>query len=253
VPVRAAILAAVAIALLAVGCGGKHHAAAPTISLRVYFYKGAALVPTVVHVPQTQAVATSAVEALLSGPPAGYTTALPSGAGLESLSVVGGIATAHFDSSLAGLKRTGQGQLVYTLTQFRTVHGVEADAGSRALAFQGGNDATLPGPATRDDFVDLTPQSPIFVASPLRDSTVSSPVHANGTSDVFEATMQVDTWSGNKKLSSRTITATSGTGTRGTWKATFALPSGPARLDFYEVSQENGSHLHETVVHVNVR
>jgi hypothetical protein len=253
----AAFLAAVVLVLAGAGCGGKHHAAgpttSPTTSLRVYFYKGPALVPTVVHVPQTQAVATAAVEALLAGPPAGYTSALPPGAQLSSLTIAGGIASARFDSSVAGLKRTGQGQLVYTLTQFSTVHGVEAGAGQEQLAFQGGDDAPLAGPATRDDFVDLTAQAPIFVAAPLRDSTVTSPVHANGTSDVFEATMQVDAWSGSRKLDSRTVTATSGTGTRGTWKTTFALPPGSAHLDFYEVSQENGSHLHETVVHLNVR
>jgi Immunoglobulin-like domain of bacterial spore germination/Sporulation and spore germination len=249
------------VALLA-GCGGKQHAAqtttsqttttAKTIPLAVYFYRGAALVPTVVHVPQTQAVGTSAIESLLAGPPSGYTTALPAHAQLLGLSIVGGIATARFDSSLAGLPRTGQAQLVYTLTQFASVRGVEAQAGSAPLTFQDGSDLPLTVPATRDDFADLTPLAPIFVSAPLRDSTVSSPVQASGTANVPEATIQVDVWSGSRKLATRTITATLGSPNRGTWKSTFVLPPGPARLDFYEPSQENGAHLHETVVNLTV-
>ena len=249
------------VAVLA-GCGGKHHAAetttspatttGKTIPLRVYFYRGAALVPTVVHVPQTQAVGASALESLLAGPPSGYTTALPADTQLLGLSIVGGIATARFDSGLAGLSRTGQAQLVYTLTQFSTVQGVEAQAGSAPLTFQDGADVPLTGPATRDDFADLTPLAPIFVSTPQRDSTVSSPVRAGGTADVPEATIQVDVWSGSRKLSTRTITASSGSGDRGIWHATFVLPPGPARLDFYEPSQENGAHLHETVVSLTV-
>jgi Immunoglobulin-like domain of bacterial spore germination/Sporulation and spore germination len=253
VPVRVAAILVVA-ALLA-GCGGKHHAAAPakpTTALEVYFYRGAALVPTVVHVPQTQAVGTAALGALLAGPPSGYTTALPAHAQLQALSIVDDIATAQFDSSLAGLPRTGQAQIVYTLTQFRTVHGVEASVGAAPLQFQDGAGQALNRPVTRDDFVDLTPLAPIFVAAPARDSTVASPVHARGTSDVFEGTMQVDVYSGGTKIATRTITATAGSGTRGTWQATFTLPPGPALLDFYEPSQENGAHLHETVVDFTV-
>jgi hypothetical protein len=251
VAVRVGALLAVA-ALLA-GCGGRQHAATPTIQLQVYFYRGAALVPTVVNVPKTEAVGAAALEQLLAGPPAGYTSALPVHATLHALSILAGTADARFDESLADLPRTGQAQIVYTLTQFRTVHAVEAFAGQRPIAFQDGGEHPLAAPATRNDFVDLTAQAPIFVADPARGSTVTSPVHAHGTSDVFEATMQVDVWSGSQKLATRTITATSGTGTRGTWQATFALPPGPARLDFYAPSQENGARLDETVVDLNVR
>ena len=55
-------------------------------------------------------------------------------------------------------------------------------------------------------------------------------------------------WSGGKLLRTQTITASSGTGTRGTWSATFDLPPGPAKLVFYEPSAENGQPLHQTTV-----
>ena len=224
-----------AVAAVLAGCGGSRHAA-PSVALQTWFYRGAALVPVVVHVPQTKAVATTAVESLLAGPPQGYRTAVPSGTQLQSLAIAGGTASAQLAPST--LAREAQAQLVYTLTQFRSVKRVEL-SGTPAV--------------TRDDYVDLTPAAPIFVASPLRGSTVTSPVRASGTSDVFEGTMQVDVYSGGRKLRTQTVTATSGSGTRGTWKATFALPPGPARLDFYEPSAENGSKLHETIVDLTVQ
>ena len=235
---RFGFLAAAVVAVLLTGCGSKNTAPTTTVvttgsqvALKVYFYRGNALVPVTVHVPETQAVASAALTALLAGPPAGYRSALPADLRLESVAVAGGVATAHFSSSLSS--HTAEGQVVYTLTQFPTIR-----------SFDG---------STRDDFADLTPDAAIFVAEPKRDSTVSSPVHASGTADVFEGTLAVDIWSGGKLLRTQTIQATSGTGTRGTWSATFDLPPGPARLVFYEPSAENGSHLHTAEVDLTVR
>jgi Sporulation and spore germination/Immunoglobulin-like domain of bacterial spore germination len=228
-------------ALLLAGCGTKpppKHTVSTTtaqaagkLSLRVYFYKGNALVPVTVKVPQTRAVAAAALTRLLAGPPPGYETAIPPHVRLESVAITHGAATAHF--SAGGFSHSAEGQIVYTLTQFPTIGSVDG--------------------STRNDFVDLTPAALIFVASPARDSTVASPVHANGTADVFEGTFAVDVWSGGKKLRTQTINATSGSGTRGTWSATIALPPGPARLVFYAPNAENGAPLHETEVDVTVR
>ena len=241
---RAAFLL-VCCALLA-GCGGK--TAKPPgpgttttggarQAVQLYFLRGNALVPVTVSVPETQAIATAALERLLAAPPQGYETAIPAGTQLQSLAVSGGRATVRL--SAAELSHSAQGQVVYTLTQFPTVTSVDG--------------GPFPAPAGRDAFADLTPRSAIFVAAPLRDSTVSSPVNASGTADVFEGTMAVDVWSGGKLLRTQTIQASSGTGTRGTWSATIELPPGPAKLFFYEPSAENGAPLHATTVLVSVR
>jgi hypothetical protein len=226
------------VAVLLTGCGSKNTSptttsatSGPQVALKLYFYRGNALVPVTVHVPETQAVASAAIGALLAGPPAGYQTAMPAGVRLESVAVANGSATAHFSSPVSS--HTAQGQIVYTLTQFPTI-----------TSFDG---------STRADFADLTPAAAIFIAEPKRDSAVSSPVHASGTADVFEGTLAVDVWSGGKVLRTQTIQATSGTGTRGTWSATFDLPPGPARLVFYEPSAENGSHLHTAEVDLTVK
>jgi len=224
-------------AVLLAGCGGPSprtktatQSKPQLLALKVYFYRGNALVPVTVTVPETRAVAAAALSELLAGAPPSYRSAIPAHLHLESLAVSDGVASARFSAS--GFSHSAEGQIVYTLTQFPTITSVDG--------------------STRSDFADLTPAALIFVAEPTRDSTVSSPVRASGTADVFEGTIAVDVWSGGKKLRTQTITATAGSGQRGTWSATFDLPPGPARLVFYEPSAENGEPLHETEVDLTV-
>ena len=226
-------------AFLLAGCGhtsstpptGTTAPAGQRIALKVYFYKGNALVPVTIHVPATRAVATAALGALLAGPPAGFRTAIPAGAQLESLAVSNGVASPKL--SAHSLAHDAEGQIVYTLTQFTTVTSVDG--------------------TNRNDFADLTTLAPIFIGSPVRGASVSSPVHVSGTADVFEGTIAYQVWSGGRKLRTGFLTASAGTGTRGTWAATFDLPPGPAKLVFYEPSAENGRPLHETELDVTVQ
>ena len=60
-----------------------------TMAVKAYFLRDNALVPVVVDVPQSRAVARAALEALLAGPPAGYTTAVPEAAKLGNVTLVG--------------------------------------------------------------------------------------------------------------------------------------------------------------------
>ena len=65
--------------------------------------------------------------------------------------------------------------------------------GSGPVALQGGDGSRPRPPARRRaDYTDLTSDALIFVRTPARDSTVSSPVHLAGTADTFEATFQID-------------------------------------------------------------
>jgi hypothetical protein len=256
-----------ALVLLALpGCGGGNGATTTTApattaattaaatSLKTYFFRDAALVPVTATVPATQAVARAALEALLAGAPPGTDTAIPAGTALEDVTVEGGVARAAFSRELGDPTRSAQAQIVSTLAQFPTVTGVEIGVhGKGAVPLQDGAGETIAGPATPADYVDLTAEAPIFVREPARDSTVSSPVHASGTADVFEATFAVDVWSGGRKLRTEVITASSGTGTRGTWSKTIDLPPGPAKLVFYEPSAEDGRPLHETTVELTAR
>jgi hypothetical protein len=246
------------------GCGGKvtthpgtsgGATTSATRTLGAFFFRDAALTRVPVRVPDSPAVATQAVGALLAGPPAGYTTAIPSGTRLVALDIANGVAVARFSAELGTPSRSAQGQIVATLTQFPTIHGVQLQEEGAASAppLEDGAGRPLGRPATSSDYADLTSRAPIFVEEPRRDASVSSPVRASGTADVFEGAFVVEVWSGGKRLRTQPIQATSGTGTRGTWKATIALPPGPAKLVFYEPSAADGRPLHTTTVLLNVR
>jgi hypothetical protein len=212
-----------------------------TIAVKTYFYRGNALVPVVVHVPATRAVAAAAVNALLAGPPRGYRTALPPTA-LKSLSIVNGVGKAVF-SRIVSAPRMARAQIVYTLTQFPSVRSV-------LLSDTAWTEYT---PEHRSDYVDVTPGALIFVGRPLRDSTVSSPVRISGTAVAFEATLAMELWSHAKRLRRLTITASVGAPERGSWSQTLSLAPGSYHVVLYEPSAENGTHLHTTTVDFRVR
>ncbi len=247
------------------GCGSSHNSTttrltgststgAGTQPVGVYFFHDGALTRVGERIPQTEAVAASALGKLLAGPPSGFQTALPPGAVLRGVSIAAGTATATFSAGLGDLSRSGQAQIVSTLAQFPTVRDVSIAAeGIGPVPLQGGDGTDLGRPATSADYVDLTASALIFVRTPARGSTVSSPVHLAGTADVFEATFQIEVHADGKLLTAKTITASSGSGTRGTWSATLDLPPGDVTLLLYEASAKDGSHLHETEVPLHVR
>jgi len=215
--IRAWATAALLLCAFLAGCGGTSQPSGTTTaetttgatrSVEIYYLRGNALVPVRVSIAATLAIATASLQKLLSGPPDGYRTAIPSGTALESVAVSGGHATVQL--STGQLTRSAQGQIAYTLTQFPSITAVD-----------GGPFTT---PASRADFADLTPNAAIFVAEPERDSTIASPVQVSGTADVFEGTLAVDVWSGGKRLRTQTIQASSGTGTRGSWSASIRTP-----------------------------
>ena len=225
----------------------------PTMPVRVYFYRGAALVPVTVQAPKTKAVATAAVHALLAGPPSGYSTAIPEGTRLLKVEVPGGgVAAANFSQELAGAPRTAQAQIVYTLTEFATIKHVLVAAAGSPLQLTDGAGSPDVGGATRETYVDLTPDAPIFVETPLRGATVSSPVNVSGTASVFEATLALEVRRDGQLLETDSITASNGAPDRGTFEKSLDLQPGDYQLVFYEPSAQDGSHLHTTTVDVTV-
>jgi hypothetical protein len=130
--------------------------------------------------------------------------------------------------------RAGLAQIVYTLSQFPGVKAVEVN-GKRY---------------TRADFEDETPL--ILVESPLPFEKVRSPLRATGTANTFEATFNYDlVGPDGKVIAHNFVTATSGSGTRGTFD--FSVPftvsqSGPGKLVVYELSAADGSRVHEVTI-----
>jgi len=137
------------------------------------------------------------------------------------------------------LPRAALSQLVYTLTQFPTVDSVEVKGKSY----------------TRADFEDLTPL--ILVESPLPFRQVTSPLHATGTANTFEATFNYELRDPDGKVvAHHFVTATSGSGMRGTFDFTAPFTihrSGMGKLVVFELSAENGKRIHLAEVPLQLR
>ncbi len=138
----------------------------------------------------------------------------------------------------AKLSRAARAQITYTLTQ--PPYGAVAD-------FDGGR-------FTRADFEDLTPA--ILVESPLAFQEVGNPVQASGTANTFEATFEYElTDTDGKIVDESFVTATSGTGTRGTFEFTtkpYEIAfDGVGALIVFERSAKDGSRIN--LVEIPVR
>jgi spore germination protein GerM len=247
--------------------------AAATMSLKVYFLRpiggsqparGPFIATAARAVPATPAPAAAAVRLLLAGPIAreraiGMSTAIPVGTTLRGLTIAGGVATVDLSGTFAvsGTVAAGGGtlstrgrlaQVVYTLTQFPSVSkGVVFRLDGRVVTVFGSQGMTLSHAQKRSDYESLTP--PIFVDSPAAFAVVKGTLRVSGTADVFEATFRARVVRGTKQ-GTTTVTATSGSGTRGTFsfalRAPGTVPTGS--LVVWDPSAEDGSPLHTVTI-----
>ncbi len=208
-------------------------------SLRVYFLLNDKVQPVLRTVPQTKAVAGAALNALLEGPTAseeqiGLATQLSSESSW-SVERSGGVLIVHGDVP----QGAPLAQVVYTMTQFPNAPRVQVDGKTY----------------TRADFEDFTPA--ILVELPLPFQAVSSPMRLAGTANTFEATFQYELKDAQGKiLAKHFATATSGSGTRGTYdlKVPFeATSGGPGTLRVWEDSAANGKPIHVVQLPVQIQ
>jgi germination protein M len=233
-------LAGAAVIASLAGCGGggtrSVMTATPQLtSIRVYFLRAGRVQPVHRTVHQTSDLATAALEKLAAGP----TPAERKDLGLTSVvQETEGITFSGSEAHVPTFDRASLAQIVYTLTQFPAI---------RTIAV---GDMRY----TRKDFEDETPI--ILVESPLPFQTVTTPLHATGTANTFEATFQYDLVDpGGKLLKTHFVTATSGTGTRGTFDFSVPFKSGSVgmgKLVVYELSAKDGSRIHETAIPVRM-
>jgi Immunoglobulin-like domain of bacterial spore germination/Sporulation and spore germination len=220
-----------AFGVLLAGCGGDDSTDATstdtsTLPAHVYVLRDGKVWPVSRELSAT-ATEADAVDALLDGPSSDEeseldaTTAIPSGTEIDDVQVADGVATV---STSAELSAEARAQLVYTLTQFPSVDSV--DIGGEAH--------------TRADFEDQTPA--ILVESPLPFADVTSPITATGTANTFEATFNYELLDADGDVVDENfVTATSGTGTRGTFEFTTGNFDQASTLVVFEPSAEDGS------------
>jgi hypothetical protein len=196
-----------------------------------------------VRVPHADAVATAALRSLLAGPPAGYETALPDDVRARVLGIADAAATLDLSPALDD---RANAQLVYTLTQFRTIRGV----GYPGMEDPDVHEAT-DHPLKRSDFVRFAP--PILVESPLPHDQVATPVHVSGTASVYEATLFVELVQNGTVLTKKLVTASSGAPYTGTFETTLAGgETGPATVVAFAPNAANGAEQHRIEVPVTL-
>lgn len=230
-----------------------------TTVVRAYFYYGgelgtAGLVPLLREVPETRAVATAAMQALLEGPTSDesgereITSAVPDGSRLLGLTIEDGVATVDLSSefesgggSMSVFVRLGQ--VVYTLTQFPTVQTVRLEIEGQPVTVFSSEGVILDGPLGRDQYADLLPA--IFVDRPAYGAAIGNPARVTGSANVFEASFLVTLLDGEgNQILETPAMATCGTGCRGTFDVTlpYSVPAaGWGTLRVWEASAMDGS------------
>ena len=275
--VLAALLAL--LALVAAGCNGDEEAVPPpettspvettpqptpeTSTFAVYLLRDGVIAPVRRTVASTPAVARASLEALMTGPTGaeesdGLVTAIPDGTTLLDVSVADGVATVDlsgtFDDgggSASMLRRVAQ--VVATLTQFSTIERVAFRLDGEPVETIGGEGVVVDPPIGRIAIEEQSPQ--ILIESPLPEDTVTSPIRLRGTANVFEATVSIELRNETGAVVYEGFTtATSGTGTRGTFDTTVPLKDldGPITIVAFEASAEDGRPLHVAKVPVTL-
>jgi hypothetical protein len=253
-----------ALALAAGGCGGSEDDKAsssppppgpPTTSgtttettpepiggtdVGVYFVRDDRLGYATRKVGVTPKIATAALGELLGGPSAeeqeaGLATDVPPNTKLDSLTIENGTAAVELSNPIDAL---GTAQVVQTLLQFDTVSRVRLDGKLH----------------TPTDIEQSLPA--ILVESPAPNAHVSSPLQLRGSANTFEATFQVEVRPNQgKPLAADFVTATSGSGTRGTFdkRLDFTVDrERPGTVVVYERSAEDGSVINRVEIPVTL-
>ncbi|HYF25479.1 MAG TPA: GerMN domain-containing protein [Baekduia sp.] len=281
------VTAVLALGLAAPGCGDDDEDAASTqptaappaattrppattpgrgSALRVYLLRGEDVTPVARSVPATRQVAAAAMRELLQGPTgaeraAGLTTAVPPGTGLLGVTLRDATATVdltrRFEAGGGSLSMTSRvAQVVATLTAFPTVRRVAMRLDGESVRTVGGEGVPVAPPLTRADIEDRLPQ--ILVESPLRGERVGSPLRVTGSSNTFEATSVVELRGPDgEQLAKEAVTATSGSGQRGTFAVTLRFEPPPSAraltLFSYAPSAQDGSPQHAVRIPLRAR
>jgi Immunoglobulin-like domain of bacterial spore germination/Sporulation and spore germination len=211
-----------------------------TVTLTLYFLHGGKLAVAHRTIPATQGVGTAALRALAQGPTreeraAGLRSAVQRGFH-PNLSIQNGLATLQPQQ----FPEPAVAEFVYTLTQFPSVHAVQIGADGKHFS--------------RASFARYLPA--ILIELPAPGDTVTSPLHVSGTANTFEGSFQVELRAGGERLLKKTITASSGSGTRGSFAASIPFHATRAAngvLLAYAASPANGRPTDVVRIPVRVR
>lgn len=225
----------------------------------VYFSKDEKICAAARKVPTTS-IGAAAMASLLQGPTAeeksgGMSTSIPAGTRLLGLNIKNGVATVDLSGEFASgggtlSMTTRLAQVVFTLTQFPSVNGVNFMLDGKTVKVFGGEGIILDHPVNRSDYEQISPA--ILVESPTLGQFVGNPLRVRGTANVFEAVLKIDVVSqSGKVVLTKRVVASSGTGTRGTFDVTIPFTLSQATIVVYSESPKDGSRIN--VVRIPVR
>jgi hypothetical protein len=215
----------------------------------VFLLRDGALTAVRREVPHTLGVARASLEQLLAGPTNaesqdGLTTAIPDGTTLRGVTLDGGTITVDVTGGFGSGPDPGLrvAQVVYTATQFATVQHVQLEL----------DGAPLGSPKGRADLDQQAPQ--ILLDTPTAGQAAGCPLRVSGSADTPEGALTVELRaSDGGLLVKKDITASSGSGVRGSFHTTLGCSAtGPATLTVYALSAEDGAPAHRTVVQLTL-
>lgn len=226
---------------------------APVVRQVAVYFTRAGLLAAVAREMVSDDSLTGTMNLLLVGPTAtekqaGFSSAIPTGTRLNRIGSTGGVATVDLSSayasgggSLSMMLRVAQ--ITYTVSQFSGIDRVRYRLDGRDLTVLGGEGLLLELPQTRQDLEDVQPK--ILIESPAYGATVGRRFVARGTANTFEATHRLQVLDGaGSVVFDAVVTATSGSGTRGSWEREVILPplvGGGVTVRVFEVSAADGS------------
>jgi hypothetical protein len=210
---------------------------------------------------EVPAVAEGVIESLLDGATSddeslGLTTAVPDGTTLNSVVIDGegtGVVDLSAEFAAGGDEASAHqrlAQVVYAMTQFPTVEQVEIWVDGEPLTSVGDDDVAVAGPLTRVDFqfggVYGGVEDQILVEMPRPGEIIEGPsVDVGGSANTYEATVNLEgAADGTVLVPEEFTTATSGSGTPGTFTHTLTFPAGttgPVVVSVYSLSPEDGA------------
>jgi hypothetical protein len=211
-----------------------------TLTIQVWFQRDGKLFATARTRPLTQNTSHLALTELIAGPSTveHLETSLPSDTRFDIKGIADGTAVVSFPASFyAGTvmdRRIRLAQLVYTLTQFRSVSRV---------AFLSDGQPIIGEPLGRADFENLLPR--IVVYRPTIGQQVTSPVTVSGIADVYESTVSVRVLdSGGNEVGAKFTTALCNTYCHGGYSVAVPYKScdqGTGTVQVYMSSPQDGS------------
>lgn len=233
-----------------------------TLRVLVYMVRGEEIGASARQIAYTQDVATAAMTLLLEGPDdedddSGLSSEIPPGTELLNISLNNGTLTVDLSSGFTGgggsasmLMRLAQ--VVHTGTQFDSVDDVQIMIDGEYVEAIGGEGVIIDEPMSRDDFEDQAPA--ILIESPAPHETVGSYIRLRGTSNTFEANLQIEiVGPSGDVIYQDYATASSGTGTRGEFDLTIPVEysgSGIGSIRMFEHSAQDGERVNVVTIPV---